>query len=140
MAAAATPSIVTVTGVAAVMAGMPFGVPNLTMFLGGACFFAGCCARTASVMYGKLNGNEPVSMEFFARQFAMLLCCVPLSAVASGALFLGAKTAGIDGHDTALNGLLLILGVRGPEGFAWLMDKMGGIFERFAPQKPGDKP
>ncbi len=140
MAVPATTTTMTLTGIAAFAASMPFGVSNLSLFLGGACFFAGCCAKTGVALYAKLNGNDPVSPQFFFRRIAALLCCVPLAAVASGVLFFGAHMASVEA-DTPLNGLLLILGVRGPEGFQWLMDRSAGIFERFAPsQKPGGTP
>lgn len=129
-----------VTGAAAIataMGFMPFGVSFLTLMLGGACFFSGCCCRTGIVLYKKLDGTDPITMQFFARQIAALLCCMPLAAVASCIVFLAAHVIGVEA-DAAFGGLLLIMGVRGIEGFQFLCDSLANIFTKFMPgQKPG---
>lgn len=127
-------------GIAAMMALMPLGVSFETLMLGGLCFFGGCCCRTGIILYKKLNGIDPVTIQFFMRQIAALLCCIPLAAVASGIVFLGAHVLNVKA-DAGCGGILLILGVRGPEGFQWLADTAGNIFMKFAPgAKPGGGP
>lgn len=127
-----------VAGLAAILTFMPFGVSLLTLALGGGCFFIGCCARIGAQMYKKLDGPSDVSLKDFYRAIAMVLCCVPLSAVASCVVFLAAHIGKIE-SDAAFGGLLLIMGVRGPEGFQWLMDNLSGIFTRLLPsQKTAD--
>lgn len=123
-------------GIAAVMAFVPFGVPFSTLVLGGACFLGGSCARTGLVLYKKLDGTDPVTLQYFFRCIAALLCTIPLAAVASCVVFLAAHVCKIEA-DAAFGGLLLIMGVRGPEGFQWLMDTLTNVFTKFA---PGAKP
>lgn len=134
------PTGVTVTGaagMAAFMSFMPFGVSSLTLILGGLCFFAGSCARTGLALNKKLESTEAVSLQYFARSIAALLLTIPMSATASCVVFLAAHVAKIDA-DAALGGLLFIMGVRGPEGFSWLMDTLANIFTKFIPgNKPG---
>ncbi len=115
---------------------MPFGVSLQTLVLGGACFFGGCCARTGLSLYKKLDGPSDVTLKDFFRAVAMLLCCIPLAAVASGVTFIGAHIAGIEA-DAAFGVGLLILGVRGPEGFQFIMDQSANVITKFA---PGNKP
>jgi hypothetical protein len=113
-------------------------VSLLTLALGGGCFFIGCCARIGAQMYKKLDGPSDVTLKDFYRAAAMVLCCVPLAAVASSVVFLGAHVAKIEA-DAAFGGLLLVMGVRGPEGFQWLMDTLSTLFTRFLPgQKPSN--
>lgn len=136
----ADPTIVntstTVAAVTAVITFMPFGVPLQILVLGGVCFFGGCCARTGLSLYKKLEGPGDVTLKDFYRSIAMLLCCIPLAAVASCVVFLAAHVAKVDA-DAALGGLLLIMGVRGPEGFQWIMDTLSNIFTKAV---PGSKP
>lgn len=136
MAAPATGTVTGVAGVAAAMSFMPFGVSLEILVLGGACFFGGSCARTGLVLYKKLDGNDPVSIQTFLRSLAALLCTIPLAAVASCIVFLGAHVINVEA-DAAFGGLLLIMGVRGPEGFQWLMDTFASTFTKIA---PGGKP
>lgn len=123
---------------AGVLSCMPFGVSLLTLMLGGLCFFAGSSARIGLSLYKKLDGPGDVSMKDFVRSIAMLLCCTPLAAVASCIVFLAAHVFNIQA-DAALGGLLLIMGVRGPEGFQWLMDNLSSVFTRFLPNKKADE-
>jgi hypothetical protein len=116
-------------GLAAIMAFMPFGVSLLTLALGGGCFFIGCCARIGSQMYKKLDSQADVNIKDFYRACAMVLCCLPLSAVASCVVFLAAHVTNIQ-SDAAFGGLLLVMGVRGPEGFQWLMDNLANMFTK----------
>lgn len=111
---------------------MPFGVSLETLVLGGFCFFAGSCARTGLALYKKLDGNDPVSLHIFLRAMAMLLCTTPLAAVASCVVFLAAHVIGVQA-DAAFGGLLLIMGVRGPEGFEWILSTVTNIFTKLAP-------
>lgn len=129
-------STTTTTGFAAVMAFVPFGVSLETLVLGGLCFFGGCCARTGMSLYKKLEGDDPVTSQAFLRSIAALLCTIPLAAVASCVVFLAAHVAKVEA-DATFGGLLLIMGVRGPEGFQWLMDTFTNIFMRII---PGSKP
>ena len=136
MTGPATTTLTGMTGFAAVLSLMPFGVSFETLVLGGMCFFGGCCCRTGIILYKKLDGNEPVNIQFFIRQIAALLCCVPLAAVSSCIVFLAAHVTNIQA-DAAFGGLLLVMGVRGIEGFQWLMDTFTNIFTKVAPgQKP----
>lgn len=124
----------TVASMAALMSFMPFGVSFETLVLGGACFFGGACARTGLVLYRKLDATaDPVN---FRRAIAALLCTIPLSAAASCIVFLAAHVMGLQA-DAALGGLLLIMGLRGPEGFQWLVDAFSNIFIKAV---PGSKP
>lgn len=117
-------------GIAALMTFMPFGVSLEILMLGGLCYFGGACARTGLALYKKLDGTtDPVGL---GRAIAALLCTIPIAAVASCIVFLGAHVMGLQA-DAALGGLLLIMGVRGPEGFQWLMDRFSNIFEKVAP-------
>lgn len=122
--------------VTAVLASMPFGVSFSTLVLGGMCFFGGSCARTGLTLYKKLDGSDPVTLQYFFRSVAMLLCTIPLAAVASCVVYLGAHVMKIEA-DAAFGGLLLIMGVRGPEGFQWLMDTLTNVFTKVL---PGNKP
>lgn len=122
--------------IATVMAFVPFGVPLSTLMLGGAAFFAGSCARTGLTLYRKLDSTDAIPPQFFYRAIAMLLCTIPLAAVASCVVFLAAHVMKIEA-DAAFGGLLLIMGVRGPEGFSWLMDSLANIFTKLV---PGNKP
>lgn len=124
-------------GIATVMAFVPFGVPFSTLMLGGLCFFGGSCARTGLVLYKKLDGTDIVPNQFFFRAIAQLFCTIPLAAVASCVVFLAAHVCKIEA-DAAFGGLLLVMGVRGPEGFTWLMDTLTNVFTKIVPgQKPG---
>lgn len=125
-----------VVGLAAAMTFMPFGVSTLTMALGAGGFFIGCCARIGLTMYKKLEGPGDVTLKDFYRSMAMLVCCIPLAAVASCVLYLAAHVAKLE-VDGALCGVLLIAGVRGPEGFTWIMDTLANAFTKFI---PGSKP
>jgi hypothetical protein len=132
MSGPASTSVTTTAAVASLATMMPFGVSLSTLVLGGACFFAGSCARTGLALYKKLDGNDPVSIAMFIRAMAMLLCTTPLAAVASCVTFLAAHVIGIQA-DAALGGLLLIMGVRGPEGFEWILSTVTNIFTKLAP-------
>lgn len=123
--------------IAGVLSCMPFGVSLLTLMLGGLCFFAGCCARIGMSLYRRLEGPGEVSSKDFSRAIAMLLCTTPLAAVASCVVFLAARVMNIQA-DAAFGGLLLVVGVRGPEGFQWLMDNLSAVFTRFLPGKKPD--
>lgn len=136
MAGPATGSVTGTAGIAAIMSFMPFGVSLTTLMLGGTCFFGGACARTGLALYKKLDGTDPVSIQAFVRAIAALLCTIPLAAVASCIVFLGAHVLNIEA-DAAFGGLLLIMGLRGPEGFQWIMDTFANIFLKLA---PGSKP
>jgi hypothetical protein len=106
---------------------------------GGLSFFGGCCARTALAVFKKLNSTDPFTIEYGARQAAMLGCCTPLAAVASCIVFLGAVVSKSDAVADAapLCGFLLVMGLRGPEGFQWIADTFANIFNKFLPgQKP----
>lgn len=132
-----TGTVTGAVGIAALMASMPFGVSFSTLVLGGACFFGGACARTGLNLYRKLDGTDIVTLQTFFRSIAALLCTVPLAAVASCIVFLAAHVANIEA-DAAFGGLLLIMGLRGPEGFQWLMDTFTNIFMKVVPgNKPG---
>ena len=133
----ATGTVTGAAGIAAAMAFAPFGVTFETLVLGGACFFAGSCARTGLALSIKLGGTDAVSMQYFFRSIAALLCTIPLAAAASCVVFLAAHVLNIEA-DTAFGGLLLVIGLRGPEGFQWLMQTFSSVFTKFAPtQKPG---
>jgi hypothetical protein len=132
MTTPATGTLTGTAGLAAAMTFMPFGVSLSTLVLGGACFFAGSCARTGLAMYKKLDSNDPVSVQMFLRAMAMLLCTTPLAAVASCVVFLAAHVINVEA-DAALGGLLLIMGVRGPEGFEWILSTVTNIFTKLAP-------
>ena len=94
---------------------MPFGVSFSTLVLGGMCFFGGSCARTGLCFEQKLDGSDPVTLQYFFRSVAMLLCTIPLAAVASCvSSILRARYE--DRGRCGFRGLLLIMGVRGPEG------------------------
>lgn len=137
MTGPATGTVTSAAGFTAIMSFMPFGVSFETLVLGGACFFAGACARTGLGLYKKLDGNDIVNMQIFVRSIAALLCTVPLAAAASCIVFLGAHVLNIQA-DAAFGGLLLIMGLRGPEGFQWLSDTFANIFTKFTPgQKQG---
>lgn len=136
MAGPATGSVTGAAGMAAVISFMPFGVSLTTFMLGGACFFGGACARTGLALYKKLDGTDPVSIQAFVRAIAALLCTIPLAAAASCIVFLGAHVLNIEA-DAAFGGLLLIMGLRGPEGFQWIMDTFSNIFMKVV---PGSKP
>ncbi len=129
--------VVAGASIAGVMAFVPFGVPLSTLVLGGTCFLGGSCARTGLVLYKKLDGTDVVPNQFFIRTIAQLFCTIPLAAVASCVVFLAAHVLKVEA-DAAFGGLLLIMGVRGPEGFQWLMDTLTNVFTKFVPgQKPG---
>lgn len=136
MAGPATGSTTSVAGIAAAMSFMPFGVSLSTLVLGGACFFGGACARTGLNLYRKLDGDGVVTLQSFFRSIAALLCTIPLAAAASCIVFLGAHVLKMEA-DAAFGGLLLIMGLRGPEGFQWLMDTFANIFTKVL---PGNKP
>ena len=81
-------------GLAAFLTLMPFGVSMLTLALGGGCFFIGCSARIGAAMYKKLEGPGDVNtVRDFYRSMAMVLCCIPLAAVASCVVFLAWPTS-----------------------------------------------
>lgn len=129
----ATTTTTTMAGAAALLSLAPFGVSLQTLMLGGACFFAGSCARTGLVLIKNLDGNAAVAAGVYMRQTAILLCTTPLAAVASAVVFLAAHVLNIQA-DAAFAGLLLVMGLRGPEGFTALMDMFSNTFERYAPK------
>ena len=141
MADPATGAVLTTSAAAAgLMVLAPLGVAPTLLFLGGASFFGGCCARTGLALFKKLNSQDTLTVDFFARQGAMLLCCIPLAAVASCLVFLAARVskADVQVDAAALCGFLLVMGVRGPEGFQWIADTFASVFSKFVPgQKPG---
>lgn len=133
-------AVTTTTGVAALLLIVAPGLSPWLFLAGGISFFGGCCARTAVSVFKKLSGADPITIDFCARQAAMLGCCVPLAAVASCIVFLGAIVIKTDVQEdaAAICGFLLIMGVRGPEGFQWMVDTFANIFSKFIPgQKPG---
>lgn len=137
MAEVMSGSVTGAAGFTAIMAAMPFGVSFSTLVLGGLCFFGGSCARTGLILYRKLDGNDVVTLQTFFRSIAALLCTIPIAAAASCVVFLAAYVLKIEA-DAAFGGLLLITGIRGPEGFQWLMDTFTNAFMRFLPgKKPG---
>lgn len=120
--------------ITAFMTFMPFGVSLEILVLGGVCFFGGSCARTGLTLYKKLDGTtDPINLS---RAIAALLCTIPIAAVASCIVFLAAHVMGLQA-DAALGGLLLIMGLRGPEGFQWLVDSFSNVFMKVV---PGTKP
>ena len=65
----------------------------------------------------------------------MLLCTIPLAAVASCVVYLGARYE--DRGRCGFRGLLLIMGVQGPGRIQWLMDTLTNVFTKVL---PGNKP
>ena len=129
-----TSALAATTGIAAAMAFAPLGVTLETLMLGGLCFFGGSCARTGLTLYRQLDAAGSVS---YGREVAKLLCTVPLAAVASCIIFMGAHVAGVNA-DTACGGVLLVMGVKGPDGFVWLTDRFTDVFTKLMPGgKPG---
>lgn len=132
-----------VAGLTAATSFMPFGVRLDTLVLGGVCYFGGAAARTGLKLYKTLDAtDDPVNL---GRAFAALLCTIPLAAAASCIVFLAAHVSGLQA-DAALGGLLLITGIRGPDGFQWIFDQLSNVFTRVLPsaqktpapeQKPG---
>lgn len=119
------------TGVAAAMTVAPFGISLETLVLGGACYLAGSCARTGLVLYKQLDGPGSVTL---AREIAKLLCTVPLAAAASCMVFFAAHMSGFsESAYAACGGVLMVAGIKGPEGFQWLADRMTSIFSKGAP-------
>lgn len=130
MTGPATGTVMGAASAATIMSFMPFGVSFETLVLGGICYFSGACARTGLILYKKLDGtNDTVNV---IRPIAALLCTVPIAAVASCIVFLGAHVMGLNA-DAALGGVLLITGLRGPEGFQWLIDTFTNIFTKVIP-------
>ncbi len=132
-------SLITTAAITTFMALMPFGVSLLTLVLGGVCFFGGSCARTGLAIYRKLDSSDPVSLQAFIRAIAMLFCMIPVAAVASCIVFFGAHVLKIEA-DAAFGGLLLIMGIRGPEGLQWAQDLFTNIFTKVLPGGKGGAP
>lgn len=108
----------------------PFGVKLDILVLGGTCYFGGAAARAGMKLYRTLDAtNDQVNV---GRAIAALLCTIPIAAVASCIVFLAAHVMGLQA-DAALGGLLLIMGIRGPEGFQWLVDQLSNVFIRVIP-------
>ncbi len=121
-------------GVTAILTAIPFGVPLEILVLGGVCYFGGSCARTGLALYKKLDSTvDPVNL---GRAIAALLCTIPVAAVASGIVFLGAHVIGLNA-DAALGGLLLVMGLRGPESLTFLADTFSNVFTKVLPGKSG---
>lgn len=140
MTGPATGTVTALTGVAAAMAFMPFGVSLETLMLGGLCFFGGLCCRTGIILSKKLDSPDPIPTQFFVRQIVALLLCIPLAAVASCIVFFGAHVLNIEA-DAAFGGLLLVMGVKGIEGFQWILDTMANVFTKIIPTgKTGGSP
>ncbi len=121
---------------AGILTCMPYGVSTLTLLLGGVCFFAGCAARIAMAMYKKLDSQSDVTLKDFYRSLAMVLLCIPLSAVASCLLNFAAHLCKIEA-DLAIGGILLVSGLRGMEGFQFLSDSVANLFTKFMPGGKG---
>lgn len=122
---------------AAGLASMPFGVSLLTLMLGGACFLLGVAARAGAQLFKKLDGNQDITRKDIARPILGALCMIPVAAAASCIVFLVAHVSNVQA-DAGCGGLLLILGLRGLEGFQWLTDTAANIFLKFAPgARPG---
>ncbi len=134
-----TGSILTTVALTTAMSFMLFGVTLQTLVLGGMCFFSGSCARTGLSLYRKLDSLDPVSLQSFIRAIAMLLCTIPIAAVASCIVFLAARVAKIEA-DAACGGVLLIMGIRGPEGLQWAQDLFTNIFTKVLPGGKGGAP
>lgn len=117
---------------ATALAFVPFGVSITTLMLGGGCFWLGCAARTGAKIYKKLDGIEDVTLKDVVRAFATLLCCIPMAAVASCIVFLAAYQIGVKA-DAACGGALLVGGLRGLEGYQWLVDTSANIFTKLVP-------
>lgn len=128
------------TGTAALLLLLtPLGLSPWLLLAGGLSFWGGCGARTALVIIKKLNSTDAFGPEFFARQLAVLFLCIPLAVVASCIVFLAAVVSKADAtaDAAALCGFLLIMGLRGPDGFQWIVDTCTNILSKFAPaQKP----
>lgn len=125
----------------AALAFVPFGVSINTLMLGGGCFWLGCAARTGAKIYKKLDGTEDVTGKDVVRAFAILLCCIPMAAVASCIVFLMAHETGIKA-DAACGGALLVAGLRGLEGYQWLADASANMLSKIIPgaKPPGGGP
>lgn len=133
MTAPAPGPVVATSFVAATLASMPFGVSLLTLMLGGACFLLGIAARAGAQMFKKLDGTQDVTIKDFIRPIAAILCMIPVAAAASCIVFLLAHVSGVKA-DAGCGGLLLILGLRGLEGFQWLTGIAANIFMKYVPE------
>ena len=115
----------------------PFGVSMETAMLGGGCFLLGVAARAGGILFRKLDGTQEVGLKDVMRPFAAALCMIPVAAAASCIVFLGAALSNVHA-DAGCGGVLLVLGIRGLEGFQWISNRAADIFMRFAPgPKPG---
>lgn len=126
-------TVTTTTIIAAGLTFQPFGVSMETLVLGGACFFAGSCARTGLLLYRQLDGTGAIN---YGREWAKLLCTIPLAAVASCIIFFGTKILDMQA-DTACAGILLVMGVKGPDGFQWIADTLSSVFTKVLPGGAG---
>lgn len=139
MTAPATAAVTSAAGMAAMMTLMPLGVSLGTLMLGGACFFLGLCARAGAILFKKLDGTQDVSWRDFVRPLVALVCMIPVCAAASCIIFLAAHIAMPEADaSVGCGGLLLILGLRGLEGFQWIVNTGTDIFMKFLPG--GGKP
>lgn len=137
MTGPASAPVVATSFIAAGLASMPFGVSLLTLMLGGACFLLGVAARAGAQLFKKLDGNQDLTRKDIARPILGTLCMIPVAAAASCIIFIAAHVSNVQA-DAGCGGLLLILGLRGLEGFQWLTGIAANIFMKFAPdQKPG---
>lgn len=135
-----TGAVTGTAGIAAMLTLVPLGLSPSLLLLGGFAFLGGSGARTGMALIKKLNSTDTFTVEFLSRQIAMLMCSIPLAAVASCIVFIAARVskADVDADAAALCGFLLIMGLRGPEGFQWIVDTSTNILSKFAPgQKPG---
>lgn len=136
MSGPATGSVAVAGGVATAISFLPMGVSPATFAWGAGAFLLGIAARAGGVLFKKLDGTQAVGASDFIRPFAAILVMIPVALAAACIAFLGAALSHVNA-DGGIDGALLLLGLRGLEGFTWLSNRAADIFLRFAPgQKP----
>lgn len=137
MSGPATGSIAGAAGLATAISFLPVGVSPATFSWGAGAFLLGIAARAGGILFKKLDGNQAVGFSDFIRPFAAILVMIPVALAAACIAFLTAALSHVNA-DGGIDGGLLLLGLRGLEGFTWLSNRAADIFFRFAPgQKPG---
>jgi len=135
MTGPASNTAVTVAGISTLLTFMSHDISPWIFVGGGLAFELGIAARAGAILFKKLDGTQTITTGDVVRPIAACLAMIPVAASASCIVFLAALLSNVGVTVATIAGCfgaLLLLGLRGLEGFQWLASTASSIFLKFA--------
>ncbi len=127
-------TVTTLAGFSTLLTFMSHDMSPWVFVVGGLAFELGVISRSAAKLVQKIDGTVAISSGDVVRPIAICAVMVPIAASASCIVFLAAALSNVGSDPAAIGGCwgaLLLLGLRGLEGFEWLASVSNSIFSKF---------